>query len=276
METGGEQYFRVFGMRILRGRGFTDADRENAPQVAMVSESVARRYWPNENPIGKRIHYWPGTDTTAWRTVIGVVSDAHLRTMREATPALYVPWRQVNFWQGIFAMRMSGTLASVLPGMRREVRSLDPQITIWSAHSMDALLAAPLARPEMSAILMSALGAAALLLSAMGLYGLMASIVRERTRELGIRMALGAAPERLRRDVLAQALVIAGAGAAVGIVVALAMSRLLSSLLFQVSPTDPVSLMASGGILLVVALGAAYVPARWATRIDPSSALRAD
>ena len=277
IETGGEDYFRVFGIPLRRGRGFVDADRENAPLVAVVSESVARRLWPNEDPIGKRIGYW-GADTTrnTWRTVIGVAGDVHLRTLRQATPTVYVPWRQADFWQGEFAVRTSGTLASVLPAMRRALRATDPELNLWYAKSMDELLAAPLAQPRMGALLMSGFGAAALLLAALGLYGLMASVVRERTRELGIRMALGAAPETLRREVLRHALVVSGAGGAVGVLVALAASRLLAGVLFQVSPTDPVALLAACVVLMGVALIAAYLPARWATKIDPARALRAE
>jgi len=160
--------------------------------------------------------------------------------------------------------------------MRQALAAVDPQIKLWYVHSMDELLAAPLAQPRMSALLMSVFGVAALLLAAIGLYGLMASIVRERTREMGIRMALGAAPERLRRDVLAQALAVSGAGALVGLVAAFGTSRLLSAILFEVSPTDPISLAAACVVLLIVVSIAAYGPARRATRIDPANALRAD
>jgi predicted lysophospholipase L1 biosynthesis ABC-type transport system permease subunit len=210
------------------------------------------------------------------RTVIGVAGDAHLRTMRETTPAVYLPWRQTNFWQFNLAIRTSGTLGSVLPALRRELRAVDPQLALWYTKSMDDLLAAPLAQARMSALLMAAFGAAALLLAAIGLYGLMASVVREQTREIGIRMALGAAPERLRRAVLRQALLIAGAGAIVGVIVTLAASRLLASVLFHVSPADPVALVGSCTVLLMVVVIAAYVPAGWATKVDPASALRAD
>jgi putative ABC transport system permease protein len=275
VEAGGNEYFQTFGIALRRGRGFGDADRENAPLVAVVSEALARRLWPSQDPIGKRIHYW-WPDTTVWRTVVGVAADVHLRALREATPAVYVPWRQAQFWQLNYAVRTSGTLSSVLSAMRRELHTVEPHLALWYVKPMDDLLAAPLAQPRMSALLMAAFGVAALLLAAIGLYGLMASVVRERTREIGIRMALGAAPERLRREVLGQALALSGAGAAVGVVVALAASRLLTAVLFEVSPTDPVALVAACGVLMAVALLAAYVPARWATKIDPASALRAD
>jgi putative ABC transport system permease protein len=273
--SGDKDYFRTFGSPILRGRAFTDADREDAPLVAIVSEMAARRLWPGENPIGKRIHYL-SQDSTAWRTVVGVVGDARIRALRTTAPLIYVPWRQMDFWQFSFAMRTRGDISGVLPAMRQAVAAVDPQMKLWYVHPTDDLLDAPLAQPRMSALLMSVFAVAALLLAAIGLYGLMASIVRERTRELGIRMALGAEPEQLRRDVLLHALKVSGIGAVVGLVAAFGTSRMLSAILFEVSPADPVALAAACGVLLVVVLIAAYAPARRATQIDPAKALRAD
>src|SRR5262249_50294847 len=205
--------------------------------VAIVSEMAAKRLWPREDPIGKRIHYL--SDSSAWRTVIGVVGDARIRALRTTAPIIYVPWRQMDFWQFNFAVRTRGDITSILAAMRRELGDVDPQMKLWYVHPMDELLGAPLAQPRMSALLMSVFAVAALLLAAIGLYGLMASLVRERTREIGIRMALGAAPERLRRDVLVQALTVSGAGALVGLVAAFGTSRLLSASLFQASPHHP-------------------------------------
>lgn len=240
-----------------------------------MSEMAAQRLWPGENPIGKRIHYL-SRDSTAWRTVIGVVGDARIRALRTAAPIIYVPWRQMDFWQFSFAVRTRGDISAVLPAMREQLAAVDPQMKLWYVHPMDDLLGAPLAQPRMSALLMSVFAVAALLLAAIGLYGLMASIVRERTRELGIRMALGAEPGRLRRGVLLHALGVSGAGAAIGLVAAFGTSRMLSAILFEVSPTDPVALGAACALLLIVVLIAAYAPARRATRVDPAIALRAD
>jgi predicted permease len=276
IETGGRDYFRTLGTPLLRGGAFEDADRENAESVAIVSESVARLLWPGQNPIGKRIHYWAPDTSTTWRRVIGVAADTHLRKLRDSTPTIYVPWRQAGFWQFNFAIRTSGDISTVLPALRRESRAVDPQLMLWYVHPMDELLAAPLARPRMSAVLMTMFAAAALLLAAIGLYGLMASVVRERTREIGIRMALGAAPERLRRDVLTQALIVSGSGALLGLIATLILSRMLSTILFGVSPTDPIAITGACAVLLMAVMIAAYVPARWATKVDPASALRAD
>jgi putative ABC transport system permease protein len=273
--SGDREYFRTFGTPILRGRNFTDADREDGAPVAIVSEMAANRLWPGEDPVGKRIHYLM-PDSAGWRTVIGVAGDAHVRTLRTSSPIVYVPWRQMDFWQFNFAIRTRGDISTVLPALRRDLTAVDPQLKLWYVHPMDELLAEPLAQPRMSALLMLVFGLAALVLAAIGLYGLMASVVRERTREIGIRMALGATPERLRREVLVQALTVSGTGALVGVVAAFGTARLLSGMLYEVSPTDPIAVSAACAVLLCVVLLAAYGPARRATRIDPASALRAD
>ena len=272
MEAGGPDYFRVHGIPLIRGRAFTDRDDEKGEKVAVVNESAARRLWPNADPIGKRIHFW-SPDSTELRTVVGVAGDMHYRALRETTPEIYLPWKQ-SYWQGSFAIRTNGTLASVLPALRRATAEVNPDLTLWQAVPMDDLIAKPLAQPRMSAVLLGAFAFVSLLLAAIGLYGVMASSVRGNLRELGVRAALGASPERLRRGVLLQALRVTGFGAVVGLLVALAASRLLSALLFEVSPADPVSMIGSAVVLIVVALVAAYLPARHATRVDPVSVLR--
>jgi predicted permease len=274
MEAGGADYFRVYGIPILRGRAFTEADNEKAENVAVVSESAAQKLWPNEDPIGKRIHFW-SADSTTLRTVVGVAGDMHYRSLRESTAEIYLPWKQ-SYWQGSFAIRTTGKLASVLPALRRATAEVNPALTLWQADPMDDLIAKPLAQPRMSALLLAGFAFVSMLLAAIGLYGVMASSVRGSMRELGVRAALGASPERLRRGVLTEALIVTGTGAVVGLAVALAASRLLTKLLFEVSPADPISLLGSAVLLLVVAVIAAYVPARHATRVDPVQALRAD
>jgi hypothetical protein len=276
MESGDADYFKTLKLPIIRGRGFTDADREKAQQVVVVSEALAKRFWPHDDPIGKRVHYWAGADTASMRTVVGVAKNARIRSLRDTVLGAYIPWRQADFWQFNFAIRTNGPLGAVLPAIKRELHVVEPQLSLWYAKPMDDLLAEPLAQPRTSALLMAAFGGAALLIAAIGLYGLMASIVREQAREIGIRMALGAEPERLRREVLRRALTVAGSGAVVGLVIALAASRVMQKLLYEVSPTDPIALLTACGVLLGVVLIAAYVPARWATKVDPASALRAE
>ncbi|AHG93432.1 permease (plasmid) [Gemmatirosa kalamazoonensis] len=274
VELAGAEYFRTLGIPIVRGRGFLESDREGAPRVAVVSEAAARRLWPNESPIGKRLRY-ASLDSTAWRTVVGVVGDIHYRSLREASPTIFLPWRQ-SLNQGMFAFRTIGDPAAVFSAIRRAVHDVNPDFALWQPQTMDAYLAAPMAQPRTSALLLSGFAAVALLLAAVGLYGVLASTVGERTRELGVRSALGATPARLRRDVLGHALVVCGIGALVGLGAALVSSRVLASLLFEVSPVDPVAIVGAAALLFAVAIVAAWLPARRATRIDPARALRAD
>jgi len=274
VEIGGPDYFRTLGIP-LRGRAFLETDAEDAPAVVVVSEAVARRFWPGESPIGKRMRYPGDTSRANQRTVVGVAADIRYRRLRQAMPTLYVPWRQF-WWSGNLAVRTTNPLAIVLPAMRRRVRDVDPGLDIWYAQTTDQLLDGPLAQPRLSAMLLSGFAVVALLLAAIGLYGVMASVVREQTRELGVRMALGATGADLRRDVLERALGTIGVGAVLGIAGALASSRVLSALLFEVSPTDPVTLVGVCLLLFAVALVAAYVPAQRATKVDPAEALRSE
>jgi ABC-type antimicrobial peptide transport system permease subunit len=171
-------------------------------------------------------------------------------------------------------MRSTGIVSRA--AIHRPVAAADPSLTLWSVYTMDQALDYPLAEPRLNTLLLLTFGLVALALAAIGLYGIMASAVREQTREIGVRMALGATPGRVRADVLRRALLVCLGGAVVGIGLALAVSRVLASLLFEVSPTDPVALMSACGTLLVVALIAAYVPARHASQVDPARALQAE
>ena len=274
LEPVGPQFFRTLGVPILEGRGFTDADREDAPKVAVVTEGVARRLWPNQDVIGRRFHDGPSA-ADSLVTVVGVVPDLHYQDLRTATPAIFRPFRQV-FAQGSFVVRTRGSLAPAVPMMRGAVTEADPEALLLSARSMDALIAPQLSRPRFDAILLSAFGLAALLLAAIGLYGIVASGVAQQTREFGVRMALGATPEVLRRTVLGQALRVTAVGAGVGLAAALAGERVLTSLLFDVSPSDPVALLGASALLIAVALLAALIPAQRATRIDPAQVMRAE
>lgn len=272
-EGGGPDYFRTFGIPIVRGRGFLDSDRKGAPNVVVVSEAVAQHYWPNQDPIGKRIRM--SYDREPWRTVVGVSGESRFRALREATPMIYMPQRQ-SYWQGMIAVRTTADINTLLPVIRRTISEADPGVMVWTARAMDEYLGVQLAQPRLSALLLSAFGLVALVLAAIGLYGVMASAVRQQTREIGVRMALGATAARVRREVLGAALGITAVGAVVGIFVALVSSKFLSALLFEISPTDPIVLCGACALLLVIGVGAAYVPARWATKVDPAQALRAE
>ncbi|HEY2825027.1 MAG TPA: ADOP family duplicated permease [Gemmatimonadales bacterium] len=275
LEAGGPEYFRTLNVPLLKGRGFLPTDGKNAPSVAVVSVGAARVLGMGSAIVGRRIR--PAGDTTEadWRTVIGVAGDIHYRTMREATPSIFLSASQFPFL-GLFAVRLSGPLDELLPALRRAVHAANPAATIARAQTMDRLLDGERAVPRLSTVLLSGFGGVALLLAAIGLYGLMSVVVREQTREIGVRMALGATAARVRRDVLRRALGVTAAGAATGILGALIGARLLASLLFEVSPSDPLTLIGAAALLLAVGLLAAYLPARRATLVDPAVALRSE
>jgi putative ABC transport system permease protein len=279
-ELIGPGFFDTFGIRVLRGRAFTADDREHAPLVAIVSEGVAKRMWPGENAIGKRIRLpWATPESfgggNGWRTVVGVARDANLRTIREPSPMMFFPSVQ-GYWQGSIAIRSSVDLNALVPALRAAGHDADPSLELANHNTMDQILSEPLAQPRLGALLMSAFGGVALLLAAIGLYGLMASVIRDQTREIGIRMALGASPSRVSRDIFGRAAALVGVGTVIGVLAALLTSRLFAGLLFQVKPSDPVSLAGACLVLLAAGALASLLPVLRATRIDPVKALRAE
>ena len=278
-EIASADFFKTFGVQIARGRAFTHDDRGNAPLVAIMSESAARMYWPGENAIGKRIRFAGGKGNVVgednWRTVVGIARDANLRDVHHSSPMLYLPMSQF-MWQGYAAIRTTRDLPSLVPALRTTAKEVDSHIMLSTARTMDQLLAVPLSQPRLGALLMSSFGGVALLLAAIGLYGVMSALVRDQTREIGIRVALGASAATVRDGVLGPALRVTVVGAVIGFAAALGLSRFLASVLFQVSPADPVSLACAAALLLGVAGVASYLPARQATRVDPVKALRAD
>ena len=269
------EYFRTFGIEIVEGRGFTDQDREGAPTVLVISRSTARFHWPGESAIGKRVSM--GRELLS-ATVVGVVPDTRYRDLREARPAVYFPLRQSPFPFAplTLAIRTTGAPAELVPALRRTLASVDPGIALADAAPFERYLDRPLAQPRLNALLLTVFAIAAMTLAAVGLFGVMATVVGQRTREFGVRMALGATGEMLRRMVMGRGVAIASAGLAAGLLGALLANRLLGSLLYEVSPTDGVTLSVVAILLFIVAALASVVPARASTRIDPAHALRAE
>lgn len=278
-DVAGADYFSTFGIRIIRGRAFTRDDRGNAPLVAIMSESAARMYWPGENPIGKRIRFLGGKGSVVgadgWRTIVGIARDANLRDIHHGSPTLYLPMTQFA-WQGYAAIRSTAELPSLVPALRTSATNVGAHIILSTAQTMDELLSVPLSRPRLGALLMSAFGLVALLLASLGLYGVMSALVRDQTREIGIRLALGATEAVVRSDVLRRAARVTIAGAASGLLCTLVLSRFLTTVLFDVSPTDPLSLGGAAVVLLIVDGTAAFFPAHRAACLDPVEALRSD
>ena len=276
VELAGPDYFRTFVLPLRRGRAFTAADRDGALPVAIVSDDVAKRLWPGGDPIGKRLRINGVSERTHWLTVVGVVPETRYHGFASAGPSIYYPYNQYQNLSTLVAVRTTGDPHALLRALREAVTQADPQLRLWRFESMDELLSAPLAQPRLNGLLFSTFAFAALILAAIGLYAIMAMSVRQQTREFGVRIALGATPGMISRLVLERALFIVGAGLTIGLAVALIGSRVLRSLLYQVSPADPVTLGVVSVVLICAALLAAYVPARRAMQLDPVRALKAE
>jgi putative ABC transport system permease protein len=276
MEVVTPAYFETFSIPVIRGRRFTDQDREGGLAVVMVSQSAARHYWPGQDPVGKRLRMGPELEWTG--TVVGVVPDTRYRDLRSARPSIYFPLRQ-SFFPYVpmtLAVRTNGPPAELVGTIRRVISESEPGVALASAAPFETFLDGPLAQPRLNALLLALFAAAAVTLAAVGLFGAVAAMVRQRTRELGVRMALGASPGDLGWMVMRRGLTIATLGSALGLLGALLANRLLSAMLYEVTPTDVATLAAVTGFLLGVATLAILVPAQATTRIDPAVMLRAE
>jgi putative ABC transport system permease protein len=270
-------YLRVMGMRLAAGRGLADADRDGAPLVGLVSEAFARRHFGAESPLGRRLvtDAFVGGDSTITITVVGVVRDVKFDAP-EASPKqeLYLPYAQFALPQMTLVVRAAREPSAVVPAIRRELAQLDRAVPLSATDTIEERLAGAVAMPRLYALLFAAFAAAALALAAIGIYGVVAYAVERRTRELGVRLALGAEPRDVLRLVVGQGMAPVLGGAAIGVVGALAAARALRSLLFGVGAADPATLVAVTVFLAVTALAATVLPARRAMRVPPAMALR--
>lgn len=266
-------YFHVMQVPLLRGREFSDADSESGPKVCAISSSLAQQLFPNENALGQRILI--GYPANSAREIVGIVGDVKDSDLsaRQSTQ-IYVPFVQNPFWAADIAVRVHGNPSALSGTLREQIRAIDSALPVAAVRPMAEVIGSSIAQPRFRTTLLSLFGAAALLLAAIGIYGVLAYTVAQQTREIGIRIALGANPGKVLRLVLGRGLRLAGFGTAIGILAALMLTQLLNSLLFGVSATDPVTFAAVAGLLLGVALLACYVPARRAMRVDPMVALR--
>ena len=269
-------YFRALGIPLLEGRFIEDYDTAKGAKVSLISEALKRREWPNESPIGRRIRInWQGRPVES--EIVGVVSQIRHESLDGAPrPEVFVPFQQVPFASMTYVVRGAGDPAALIDGARRAVWSVDPLQTFYDIGVVEQMVAASVVRQRFSMTLLSALAAVALSLCAIGIYAVVSFATAQRTREIGVRMALGADAPKIRSMILREGAAVVGAGLLAGSLGSLAATRYLQQLLFEVRPIDPLTISAVLCVLAVVAASACYLPARRATRVDPVMALRTD
>jgi putative ABC transport system permease protein len=270
------RYFETLGIRIIRGRGFTDGDRTGQPKVVVVSETAARAFWGGEDPIGKRIGVGQGGFRDGAQ-VVGVVADVRYGAVETSlTPDVYLPLLQSPRSGGVIFVKSRTPPAALVPTLRREVQALDPDLPLTEIKMMADRFGEATWRTRTGAWLLGVFAALALLLAALGIYSVMSQGVEQRRQEIGVRLALGAARGDIMRLIIGRVVAIAIAGVIAGVLLAIPSMRLLSALLYQVSPGDPAVFALLAAALLVVSVLAGYLPARRASRVDPLTTLRAD
>jgi predicted permease len=272
-------YFRTLGIPLTRGRGLTPQDRAGSPRAVVINAAAARRFFPGADPVGHRITVASGffAGGTEYAEIVGIAADVRYDAIDHAPrPQVYYSALQNTSARGLFVVRTRGDPSAIVPAIRDAVRSVDADLPVYSIETMNERVSSALSRRRFGAILLGVFGAAALLLAGIGVYGVMAYSVAQRTREVGIRMALGARAVDVLGMMLRQGLGIVLVGVIVGIAGATALSRVLTGLLYDVQPVDPVSFSIMAMVLVASAAVACYLPARRATRVEPSSALRAE
>ncbi|HJQ25199.1 MAG TPA: ABC transporter permease [Blastocatellia bacterium] len=268
-------YFRAMQIGLVRGRYFDDHDDENAPGVLLVSEGFADRFFPGEDPVGRRIRPGNRNSTAPWLTIVGVVRDVKTTALdSDNAPQMYRCIWQVSGLQFALVVRSAMEPAAMGRAISQEVRAVDPNMPIYSVRPMTEVMAVTFAQRRFAMLLLGMFAVVALLLSAVGIYAVMAYVVEQRTSEVGIRMALGARPGDVLRLIVGQGMRLVLLGVGVGLAAAFALTRLTASLLFNTSASDPLTFTAISLLLTLIALLAIYIPARRATRVDPMIALR--
>jgi putative ABC transport system permease protein len=271
-------FFATVGAPILRGREFLESDTANSMPVVVINEAMAKKFWPHQDPIGKQVG--PGSPQYPLATIVGIVADVkHLSLREEPGPEMYVPYTQ-KVWPSLLTMevvvRTRLDVASAVTSARDAIRAVDVDLPIANVRPLASLVDDSVAQPKFSMLLLAAFGAFALVLACVGIYGVVSYSVAQRTREIGVRVALGASRSNIFGMILGQGARLAGLGIAIGIAAALGVTRMMSSFLYEVRPADPATFVVVCVILLSVTALACYLPARRATRVDPLVALRHD
>jgi putative ABC transport system permease protein len=265
-------YVETLGISVLRGRTFTRDDRITAPRVVMINEALARKYFAGADPLGRQVDFWG-----AKRTIVGVIRGERFGgPATEIEPALYLPIPQLPMRFFTLVVRTSEDPGRMISAVRGEIHSIDSSIALFDVGTLDEAISHTVATPRFQAVLITSFGAIALLLAAIGLYALIAYQVQQRTNEIGIRMALGATTSEVARLVLRRAANLAVIGVAIGLAGAFFTRKFLTTVLFQISATDPAIYVSVPLLLALIVLIASYVPARRAMRVDPAVALRSE
>ena len=276
-------YFKTLGIPVLAGRALTPADRSGRPAVTVISESAARRFWPGENAVGKRVWFGgttgPFADPAHPVEIVGIVGDVKYEAVdwpgANGRPEFYTSYLQFSYPDTMVIVKTIGaTTSSLVPALRQAVASVDSALPIYDVLTLEDRVAGALSRPRFNATLVAGFASAALLVAALGVYGMLSYSVASRRREIGVRLALGAAPRRIVRFIVAEGLQLAVAGVAIGLVAALAAGRVTRSVFVDVSPSDPRILAVVAIVMLAVACLAAFLPARRASAVDPIETLR--
>lgn len=268
-------YFRAMGIQLLSGRTFNDDDREGGVPVLVINQTMARKFWPGDDPVGKRIR-WGGWGVE-WLTVIGVVADVRASSLeKEPDPSSYMPIFQIPRTRRnvVFVARTSGDANALIPSIRERLRSVDEELPVYDVRTMNSVISESVSQRRFAMSLISIFAGVALMLASVGLYAVMSNLVAQRTREIGIRIALGASRVDVLNLVLRQGALLTLMGIALGLICSFALTRTIKSLLFGVSATEPIVFTVIPLVLAGVALSACLVPARKATKVDPMVALR--
>jgi putative ABC transport system permease protein len=270
------RYFDTMTIPLLSGRGLTDQDTATTPTVAVISEAMARRFWPNEDPIGKRIAIGRIRSDRDWVNIVGMVKDVRqFELSADPKPQMYLSYRQVGFFAAEdLVVKTDVEPASIAATVRNAVWEIDKDQPVSNIQTMEEILADSIARQRFSMLLLGIFAGVAMVLAGVGIYGVMSYAVAQRTHEIGIRMALGAQTGAVLKLAMGHGLMLVMIGIVIGLIAAFALTRLMSTLLFGVTATDPMTFTIISILLISVAAIASYIPARRATKVDPIIALR--
>jgi predicted permease len=270
-------YFTTIGIPVLAGRDFSATDRADTPQVAIINETLGRRLWPDKSPLGQRFRTGAPPGTEVVLEVVGIVRDSkYVSVTEDARPAFYRPLSQRFATSVTILAKTIGEPSALLPAVQSRIRALDPDLAVIAAGTLEADTQLTLLPVRLAAAVATSLGLVALVLTILGIYGVMSYLVRQRTREVGIRLALGAKRSEVIRLLARAGLVWTAIGIGLGLLGAFAVTRLLGALLYRVSPNDPIIFVGVAGVLVATGCAACYIPGLLATRANPLDALRTE